>query len=256
MPKIVAHVREAGPSRRNLGAHFDGFRQREVCRMRGLTKRVHDEEVQPGEQWPRLVGNAAAVREVRETTYAESEYWPIAMKDRDGHDFLLSDAKRPDDAKELELRKTAAARSCGVEHVKKCSPKIVQRGLVGETGHRTLLQLVEPAHIIQSHDVIGVTVREDDRVDAADIERQRLRADVGSSIDEQRQSIIGLDVDRRTPSFVVRIGRPTRPAVAADHRHAVRRSSTEKRDAQGSGRYGSMMRFSPCCACTKRTRSS
>src|SRR3954468_22206497 len=108
MPKIVAHVREAGPSRRDPCAHFDRFRQREVCRMRGLTKRVNDEEIKACEQWPRLVRNAAAVREVRETTDSESEYRPIAMKNRDGHDFLLSNAERPRNPEELELRQGAA----------------------------------------------------------------------------------------------------------------------------------------------------
>src|SRR5438128_6383916 len=95
MPKIVAHVGKAGPSRSDLRADRDRFRQREVCRMRGLTKRINDEEIKACEQWPGLVGNATAVREVRETTDADSEYRPIAMEDRHGHDFLLSDTEVP-----------------------------------------------------------------------------------------------------------------------------------------------------------------
>ena len=108
-------------------------------------------------------------------------------------------------ARAAEGRRRAAC--CGIEDVKERPPEIADRRFVAEARHRAPLQCIEPADVVQSHDVIGVAVREDDRVDAADTKCQRLRADVGACIDQQRQPIIGLDEDRGTPSFVARIGR-------------------------------------------------
>ena len=143
------------------------------------------------------------------------------MKDRDRHDLLAADAERTDDTEQFDLRKSAAARRGRVEDVKECSPEIVQRDLVAEAGHRALLQHVEAAHVVEAHDVIGVAVRKDDGVDAPHAESQRLRSNIRPGINQQRASIVGLDVHRGAPAFVTGIGRATGGAVAADHRHAV-----------------------------------
>ena len=83
---------------------------------------------------------------------------------------------------------------------------------VAVTGHRPPLQRVEAADLVEPEDVIGVAVREEDGVDAADAERQRLRAQVGSGIDQQRVPVVGLDEDRRAPAPIARIGRIDRSA--------------------------------------------
>ena len=69
-------------------------------------------------------------------------------------------------------------------------------------------------------DVIGVAVREEDRVDAADAVAQRLGAQVGTGVDEHAGAG-RLDEDRRPQPRVARVGGAARGAVAADHRHAV-----------------------------------
>ena len=64
------------------------------------------------------------------------------------------------------------------------------------------------------------------RVDAV---RQRLLAQVGRRVDEDRACVGHVDVDRRPQPLVARIGRAAHGAGAADHRHAVRRAGAEKR---------------------------
>jgi hypothetical protein len=89
--------------------------------------------------------------------------------------------------------------------------------------------------------VIGVAVREEDRIDAIDLVRERLRAQIRARVDEQPKVIVGLDENRRTHSPVARIVRLARGTVAADHRHAARGASAEESDLQGS-----MIRLSSC----------
>ena len=55
----------------------------------------------------------------------------------------------------------------GVEDVRERPPQIGERLRVGEAGHRRALQDVEAADLVEAEDVIGVAVREEDRVHAA-----------------------------------------------------------------------------------------
>ena len=111
--------------------------------------------------------------------------------------------------------------------------------------HRPLLHEVEAPDIVDAEDVVGVAVGEDDRVDASNAVGQRLLAQIGSGIHQHRRAIVELHEDRRPQAAVARVGRLARAAVAADHRHAARRSGSEKSDRQGS-----MIRLSSCCAWT------
>ena len=72
----------------------------------------------------------------------------------------------------------------GIEDVVKRLADVVERPRVAVAGHRPLHQRVEPPDIVDAQDVIGVAVREEDRVDAADVVAQRLRAQVGPGVDE------------------------------------------------------------------------
>ena len=119
------------------------------------------------------------------------------------------------------------------------SADVVERLRVAVARHRAALQRVEPPHVVDAEDVIGVAVREEDRVDAADVVAQRLRAQVGPGVDQdarrrasrrrwtaaaacradrssgrssQSQPIIGTPCDVPVPRNVMRI---------ADGRHST-----------------------------------
>ena len=96
-----------------------------------------------------------------------------------------------------------------------------------------------------------MAVREEDRVDAPDVVRERLRAQIGRRVDEDvsnrvagERRLVGasvgeLDQDRGPRAAVAGIGRAADGAVAADRRHAVRRAGAEEgdRSATWNGRF-------------------
>ena len=199
-----------------------------------MAQRVEDEDVDAVEQRPRRVGNAAAVGQVGEVAEAEAENRPRAVQDRHRLTATPSIANGPS---------IVVSSICGmpppfcrrrVEDVAEGAPQVVgRRAHRRRRGIAPLLQHVEAAHFVQAHDVIGVAVREEDRVDARDAVRQRLLPQVGRGVDQDRRAVVDVDVDRRPQPRVARIGRPAHRARAADHRHAVRRAGAEERDARG-----------------------
>ena len=58
------------------------------------------------------------------------------------------------------------------------------RPLVGPHVERAALERVEPADVVEAHDVVGVAVGEDDRVDAVDAVGDALEAQLGRGVDE------------------------------------------------------------------------
>ena len=127
-----------------------------------------------------------------------------------------------------------------VEGVVKRAADVVPRRRRRIAGNRAALNPVEAADVVQPEDVIGVAVREEDRIDALDAGGQRLLPEVRRRVDEDRGVTGNIDVDRGAQTRVSRIGRAADVAGAADHRHAGRGSGTEERDAAGG--QGMMMR--------------
>src|SRR6185436_14061816 len=126
--------------------------------------------------------NAATVSQVGKLPQTESENRTLAVKDRHRRDLLPANTERTGDAKQVNLRKSSATRCVRIEYVKERSPQVVQRRFVAEAGHRPLLQHVEAADVVEPHDVVGVSVGEDDGVHPAQTERQRLWANVRPGI--------------------------------------------------------------------------
>ena len=83
--------------------------------------------------------------------------------------------------------------------------------------------------IIEAHDVIGVRVRENDRIDFADIFAKRLGPEIGPSVHHER-ALGRFDIDRRTQPLIARIWRSTHIAIATNHWHTLRRSGAEERE--------------------------
>jgi hypothetical protein len=83
------------------------------------------------------------------------------------------------------------------------------------------------AQIVEPHDVVGVRMREDDRVEPADIFAQGLGAKVGAGVDHPG-AFRRFDIDGRAQTLIARIGRMTDLTIAADHGHALRSSRAEE----------------------------
>ena len=156
----------------------------------------------------------------------------------------------PHDFVEDDLGDSAALRGVLIEDVRKRSSQIAFGPRVRVARDGFLLQSIESTHLVESEDVIRVAVREQDRVETADAKRQRLRTQVGRRIDENppdprrdrrcRSAIARcsrlrqIDQHRRAHPAIARIGRSAHVAVAADHRHAVRRACAEQGDRKAT----------------------
>ena len=93
---------------------------------------------------------------------------------------------------EINLRHAAALLRRRVEDVVKRPAQIHRGPRVRIRRNRGFLQDVEPSHLVQPHDVIGVAVGEQDRIDAGDTAGQRLLAKIGCRIDQDRRPDIRL----------------------------------------------------------------
>jgi hypothetical protein len=85
--------------------------------------------------------------------------------------------------------------------------------------------------IVKAHDVIGVRMRENDRIHFANILAQRLCPEISPGIHNPR-TFRRLDIDRGAQPLVARIGRPAYIAIAANHRHTLRRAGAEECDLE------------------------
>lgn len=83
---------------------------------------------------------------------------------------------------------------------------------------RLSTERVESPHIIQSHDVIGVGVRENDRIDAINIIIHTLKTQFRGCIDKHAGRAVR-NQHGRPSAFIVRIGASANLAMAADHGH-------------------------------------
>ena len=202
---------------------------------------------------------------------AEAEHRQRAVQQRHGHDLDAAERERSGD---VGTASAAAGRRPAVSAASKMYANIWRRRrrvrASHKHGNRVLLHLVEPPHIVEAEHVVGVGVREQDRVDAADVVRERLRAQVGRRVDENRSgrarrpkarpaaSRPSSIEDRGRVPLVARIGRTAdaqsqpiagTPCDVPLPRTVMTRSRFE-------ARYGSMMRLPAPVASTKRMRSS
>jgi hypothetical protein len=97
------------------------------------------------------------------------------------------------------------------------------------------LDEVEHPQVVEAVDVVGVGVGEEHGIDAADVVNERLLAEVGRGVDEERAATAGIehfDQHAGAQPAVARVGRGADGAVAGDARHAGRGAGAEERDAQ------------------------
>ena len=87
--------------------------------------------------------------------------------------------------------------------------------------HGSALPDVVAPDFIQPEDVIGVAVREQDRVETPDVVRESLGAQIGPGVHEQTPVVIGGDEYRSSLPAIFRITGVAGRAIATNHRHAV-----------------------------------
>ena len=112
-----------------------------------------------------------------------------------------------------ELRQPAAEMR-RLEDVLEDAPKVDPRDLVREDRHRTVAE-VQGTYIVEPEDVIDVAVRDEDRVDVADIGSKRLLPKIARCIDEDGLPGV-LDEYGDSESFILRIVGATGFTITSD----------------------------------------
>src|SRR5262249_38678897 len=122
-----------------------------------------------------------------------------------------------EDRPELQVRRSAGP-GWRLEGVVEPLQQRRSGGQVAVAGEWT--RIGKTAQVVESADVIGMSVGIQYRVDAAEPVAQRLRAQLRGGVHEHR-GIAVLDVNRGASALVARIVRETDGALAGDRRYPV-----------------------------------
>jgi hypothetical protein len=140
------------------------------------------------------------------------------------------------DHRRYEPRYAAAEFGRRAERVREDALQLGDRVAVAVHAQGTsALEGNEPAQLVEPEDVVGVAVGIDHRVDARQLLRQRLAAQVRSGVDEHLGAVIVCHHDRGAEAPVFRGRRLAHAAGAADHRDALRGAGAKERDAHAQG---------------------
>ena len=112
------------------------------------------------------------------------------MPNRHRDDGGAAEREWPGERPEIELRQSASLLRRRVEDVCEHPSHLRQRPFCSVDRDRRLLSEVVDADVVEAQDVIGMRVRQDDRVDARDAEAQRLCPQVGRGVEQDRAAIV------------------------------------------------------------------
>src|SRR6185369_4497999 len=108
----------------------------------------------------------------------------------------------------------------GLEDVPERPADLAERLLVRVDGDRPPLEEVEHAQLVEAERVIRMRVRQQDRVEPLQADREKLLPAVHARVDENLRAIRPLEQARRPQTLVPRILGPADAALAADARDA------------------------------------
>jgi hypothetical protein len=114
-----------------------------------------------------------------------------------------------------------------IEDVGESGTELCRMLLRHQHGHRPAAAYGEDAQVVDAVDVVGVHMREEDRIHAIYPSGQELQAQLRWCIN-QEDAVILFDGQAVTRPAVTRIARRADPAGAADHGHTEARPSTEE----------------------------
>src|SRR6516165_6420239 len=157
--------------------------------MRLVAESVQNKNVQILEQRQGSLGDGAEIGHVGGIAKAEAQDGQVAVQDGYGNQPLSPEVKRAVDKLRVELGDSPI----GIRLVKDVlvdAADALHGPAVGVNGNRHVLPEVKDADIIQSEDVVGVLVGEDDGVQPSHPGAQGLLAKVGRGIDDDRPSVV------------------------------------------------------------------
>ena len=196
---IMREMREISSIRTDATRGGQRFVQAHVCGVRRKSQRVQHGDLHTAHLFEHSFGHFLAIIQIREPLFSVlreqiTERDESSVRQWQWSYLQITQRELPGDDALLRLEITSRPRPV-VERVLEHTPQIGHRFEVRIDRQRvSTAQVAEPAAIIQPHDVIRVTVREDDGVHLADVFAETLHPQIGRSIHEEAGLLRG-DVD-------------------------------------------------------------
>src|SRR5208337_492879 len=203
-------------------------------KMRGMglePECVQNQRVQPLQQAPAFVGNAVDVGAVGKVAHAKAQHGERAMIEPDRHDLLAKHFERDSrlNSHEVDFGHEARRPVLGgfAERVREDALDALLGVLLAEDGNRTANPLREQARVVQSEQMIGMVMREGDRVHPPHPFAEQLHPHLGRRVDEE---ITGWESQQHAGPgpLVARIARGADRAITPQDRNARGRSGSQK----------------------------
>src|SRR3954465_3508484 len=119
-----------------------------------------------------------------------------------------------------------------VKSVREHAAKVVHRWLVRIDGQRLATsQIAKPAAIVQAHDVVGMRMGEDNRIQPANVLPQHLEPKLRGGVHDEAR-LRAFDVDGRAGAMVFQVGQEFGRVFLAYDGHALGRARAEKNETE------------------------
>ena len=233
MVVIVREMCEIGPRRADAPRRRQCFVEAHVGWMRRVTQRVEHGDFDALDLFQRVGGDFLAVAQICEPFFAVL-HEEIAIRRRravrqgQGNDFQITQGECS--VNNVGFGAEIAFRNCPpVKRIDENTPKRRHRFRVRINRQCAFAQIAKPAAIVQTHDVIGVGMGENHRIEPADVFAEHLDAKFRRRVHDEFDLVRG-DVNGRPGAMVLGIGQEFRRIFLADEGHALRRAAAEKNE--------------------------
>ena len=226
--QIVSNVREPRASR------LQRFDQRQslihglMHGVRNIAQRIKNQLIEIVQQRKRRIGNGAEVGQVSSPAKAEAENLHVAVQQRNGKKLDAQQFERRGRFVERDAR-NGAELGLAVEHISERAANDLKRFFVRINRQRDLLPQIVRTNIIESHNVISVSMGKQNCIEASNLRAQGLLAKIRSRIDHHIPAIARKEQGRAKP-VVVRVRRSANSTVASERRDAHGSARAEYRD--------------------------
>src|SRR5262245_10810590 len=228
----MAHVDQVGGLRPELVEQGQRLRKRKMGRMRGRPQRIQDQNIERIQCLHGSRRDAIAVGAVSELPDAVAEDFEISMPEGNWDHANSEELERLPHRAQIEARLAAAFLRLG-EGVPEGAPKSREgAGTAVDRKVRLLAEIVD-AQVVQPHNMIGVTMSVEDRIQAIDPVPESLLSEIAGGV-HKNAPVVPLQKNGRPQALVARIRGCANTAAATNHRHASGGPRAQKGDSHAS----------------------
>ena len=234
--QVVREVGEPGLTRLQPLDDLQALLDCAVGGMGLVAQCVEEQHVQVFQQSQGLLRHLAVVGQVGRVAKAEAVAGSASVEHRDGNDGEPGDL----DGRAVEGVGADAGPGrlgfAGVEDVGEDAPDNRQRLLRSVNGNGLALKKIERTQVVETQDVVGVTVCKKHGVHAREGGAERLLPEIGPGVDDSAVRV-PTQGNRGPETLVARVGRVADLARAADGRNAHACARAQNGDGQPLGRF-------------------